>query len=166
MSYPSSTAEIAIRAALTGHQVFSTLQLYMGSQYVNDFTFANRTYRVYVQADGQFRDEPRDIEAYYVRNDRGEMIPLENVARVSSDTSAQNISHYNLFRAVEVNGGPAVGFSSGEAMAAMEAVAAETLPSGFSYEWSGASDEQRRSAGDEDICFHNRWNGRRKVNAA
>ncbi len=127
--------------------LYGTLQVFLGSQYVNDFTFANRTYRVYVQADGEFRDEPRDIDAYYVRNDRGEMIPLENVASVKSDTSAQNISHYNLFRSVEVNGGPATGFSSGEAMDAMEAVAAEALPNAFSYEWSGASDEQRRSAG-------------------
>ena len=90
-------------------QVFGTLQLFMGSQYVNDFNYASRTYRVYLQADAQFRDNPRDIGAFYVRSEPGEMIPLESLVKVTPTTGAQIIRHYNLFRSAEINGQPAPG---------------------------------------------------------
>jgi HAE1 family hydrophobic/amphiphilic exporter-1 len=134
-------------------QIFSTLQLYMGSQYVNDFNYASRTYRVYMQADKQFRDTPEDIGAFYVRNEGGQMIPLEGLVRVTPTTSAQNIRHYNLFRSAEVNGGPAPGVSSGEALAAMEKLAAATLPEGMATEWTGASLEQKESGGQTAVIF-------------
>src|SRR5690606_38490846 len=83
--------------------VYGTLQLNLGSLYVNDFDFANRTYRVYVQAEQQYRNAPADIGSFYVRNDQGEMIPLESLVRVSPATSASVIGHYNLFRTAELN---------------------------------------------------------------
>jgi HAE1 family hydrophobic/amphiphilic exporter-1 len=126
-------------------QVFSTLQLFMGSQYVNDFNYASRTYRVYLQADAEFRDNPRDIGAFYVRSDPGEMIPLESLVKVTPATGAQTIRHYNLFRSAEINGQPAPGVSSGEAIAAMERHAAEGLPEGMASEWTGVSLEQKES---------------------
>jgi HAE1 family hydrophobic/amphiphilic exporter-1 len=126
-------------------QVFSTLQLFMGSQYVNDFNYANRTYRVYLQADAPFRDNPRDIGAFYVRNDAGEMMPLESLVSVTSTTGAQTIRHYNLFRSAEINGQPAPGVASGEALAVMERLAADGLPEGMSTEWTGVSLEQKES---------------------
>jgi hydrophobic/amphiphilic exporter-1 (mainly G- bacteria), HAE1 family len=134
-------------------QIFSTLQLYMGSQYVNDFNYASRTYRVYMQADKQFRDTPEDIGAFYVRNEGGQMIPLEGLVRVTPSTSAQNIRHYNLFRSVEINGGPAPGVSSGEALDAMEKLAAAALPDGMGTEWTGASLEQKESGGQTLVIF-------------
>jgi HAE1 family hydrophobic/amphiphilic exporter-1 len=134
-------------------QVFSTLQLFMGSQYVNDFNYANRTYRVYLQADAEFRDNPRDIGSFYVRNEPGEMIPLESLVRVTPTTSAQNIRHYNLFRSVEINGQPAPGVASGEAIAAMERLAAEGLPEGMATEWTGASLEQKESGRQTLLIF-------------
>lgn len=134
-------------------QVFSTLQLFMGSQYVNDFNYASRTYRVYLQADQQFRDEPQDISAFYVRNEAGEMLPLEALVNVTPTTSAQTIRHYNLFRSAEVNGQPAPGVSSGEALLAMEKLAAEHLPEGMGYEWTGASLEQKESGGQTALIF-------------
>jgi hydrophobic/amphiphilic exporter-1 (mainly G- bacteria), HAE1 family len=134
-------------------QIFSTLQLYMGSQYVNDFNYASRTYRVYMQADKQFRDTPEDIGAFYVRNEGGQMIPLEGLVRVTPATSAQNIRHYNLFRSAEVNGGPAPGVSSGEALAAMEKLALANLPEGMATEWTGASLEQKESGGQTAVIF-------------
>jgi hydrophobic/amphiphilic exporter-1 (mainly G- bacteria), HAE1 family len=134
-------------------QIFSTLQLYMGSQYVNDFNYASRTYRVYVQADKQFRDTPEDIGAFYVRNEGGQMIPLEGLVRVTPTTSAQNIRHYNLFRSAEINGAPAPGLSSGEALDAMERLAAANLPEGMSTEWTGASLEQKESGGQTVVIF-------------
>jgi HAE1 family hydrophobic/amphiphilic exporter-1 len=134
-------------------QVFGTMQVYMGSQYVNDFNYANRTYRVYVQAEQQFRDSPQDIGAFYVRSDSGDMIPLESLVQVEPTVSAQVIRHYNLFRAVELNGQPAPGVSSGQALEAMEALAAQHLPQGMSAEWTGISLEQKQSGGQTLIIF-------------
>jgi hydrophobic/amphiphilic exporter-1 (mainly G- bacteria), HAE1 family len=134
-------------------QAFGTLQLFLGSQYVNDFNYANRTYRVYVQADQQFRDSPSDIRSYYVRSDSGEMIPMESLAHVTSDTSAQIIRRYNLFRSAEINGQGAPGVSSGQAIAAMEAIAKRVLPEGVTYEWTGLSLEQKQSGSQTLLIF-------------
>ncbi|RKG92285.1 efflux RND transporter permease subunit [Corallococcus terminator] len=134
-------------------QIFGTLQLYMGSQYVNDFNYASRTYRVYLQAAQQFRDTPQDIGAFYVRSDNGEMIPLESLVKVTPTTSAQIIRHYNLFRSAELNGQAAPGVSSGQAMSTLEALAAQVLPQGTSTEWSGLSLEQKESGGQTIVIF-------------
>jgi HAE1 family hydrophobic/amphiphilic exporter-1 len=134
-------------------QIFSTMQIYMGSQYVNDFNYANRTYRVYLQADGQFRDSPADIGAFYVRSDAGDMIPLESLVKVTPTTSAQIIRHYNLFRSAEINGQGAPGVSSGQALEAMESLAAQYLPQGMSTEWTGISLEQKESGGQTLLIF-------------
>jgi hydrophobic/amphiphilic exporter-1 (mainly G- bacteria), HAE1 family len=125
----------------------------MGSQYVNDFNYANRTYRVYLQAESQFRDSPQDIGAFYVRSDSGDMIPLESLVRVTPTTSAQNIRHYNLFRSAEVNGQAAPGVSTGQAVEAMETLAANTLPEGMTGEWTGLSLEQKESGGQTLLIF-------------
>ncbi len=134
-------------------QIFGTLQLYMGSQYVNDFNFASRTYRVYLQAEEQFRNAPSDIGAFYVRSEAGDMIPLESLVTVTPTTSAQNVRHYNLFRSAEVNGQAAPGVSTGEALTAMEQVASESLPEGMVGEWTGASLEQQESGGQAMMIF-------------
>ncbi|MFE8599253.1 efflux RND transporter permease subunit [Archangium violaceum] len=134
-------------------QIFGTLQLYMGSQYVNDFNYASRTYRVYLQAEQQFRDTPQDIGAFYVRTDGGEMIPLESLVKVTPTTSAQVIRRYNLFRSAEINGQAAPGVSSGQAMSAMEELAARVLPQGTGAEWSGLSLEQKESGGQTLVIF-------------
>ncbi len=134
-------------------QLYGTLQLYMGSQYVNDFNYANRTYRVYLQADQRFRDTPEDIGSYYLRSEGGQMIPLETVAQVAPRTSAQIIRRYNLFRAAEINGIGAPGVSSGEAMDAMEEIAARTLPEGMRAEWTGLSLEQKESGQQTILIF-------------
>ncbi|MFL5352558.1 efflux RND transporter permease subunit [Archangium sp.] len=134
-------------------QVFGTMQVYMGSQYVNDFNYANRTYRVYVQAEQQFRNSPQDIGAFYVRSDSGSMLPLESLVQVAPTVTAQSIRHYNLFRAAEINGQAAPGVSSGQAMELMEQLAAERLPQGMSTEWTGISLEQKESGGQTMIIF-------------
>ena len=134
-------------------QITSALQIYMGSQYVNDFDFNNRSYRVYVQADKQFRSQPRDLRQYYVRSDDGRMVPLDNLVRVRESTSASLISHYNLFRNAEVVGGAAPGYSSGQAIQAIERLAKQTLPAGYSYSWTGLSKEEIESGGKAFIFF-------------
>jgi HAE1 family hydrophobic/amphiphilic exporter-1 len=133
--------------------VFNALQAYIGSQYVNDFNLGRRTYRVYLQAAPQYRDEPNDIDQLYVRSNLGEMIPLGNLVRTTPTTGAQTINHYNLFRSIEITGSPAPGASSGQAIAAMEALAAEVLPPGVGYEWSGTSLEEKQSGGQAILIF-------------
>ena len=133
-------------------QITDALGVYMGSAYVNDFNFNNRAYRVYVQADQSFRREPRDIREYYVRSDTNQMIPLDNVVEITEATSPQVITHYNLFRSAEINGSPGPGYSSGQALQAMEQVA-QHLPLGFNYSWSGLSLEEIKSGKQSFLLF-------------
>ena len=128
-------------------EIFNTLQIFLGSRYVNDFNAFGRTYRVYVQAEEQFRSNPKDIEQLYVRSESGQMIPLGNFVTLKQITGPQIINHYNLFRSIEINGMTAPGYSSGQAIAAMEAVAAQVLPKTMSFEWSGISLEEIESGG-------------------
>ena len=133
--------------------IFNTLQTALGSQYVNDFIFQDRTYRVYLQADQEFRSKPEDIGKLYVRSNQNQMIPLANLVTVVPKVGAQTINHYNLFRAIAINGSAAPGFSSGNSLKSMEKVAKEVLPKGFSYEWSGSSLEEIESKGLAPVIF-------------
>jgi HAE1 family hydrophobic/amphiphilic exporter-1 len=133
-------------------QIIDTLSVYMGSAYVNDFDFNNRSYRVYVQADKQFRARPQDLKQYYVRSDSGAMVPLDNLLSVSESSAPQVISHYNLFRSAEVDGSAAPGFSSGQAIDVMQQLAAK-MPQGYTYEWSGISLEELASGSTTLILF-------------
>ena len=134
-------------------QITDTLGVYMGSAYINDFDFNNRSYRVYVQADKQFRSHPQDIKQFYVRSDSGAMVPLENLLSISETAAPQVISHYNLFRSTEIDGSPAPGFSSGQAIDTMQRLAAKVLPQGYNYEWSGISLEELQSGSTTLILF-------------
>ncbi|MGO9862370.1 MAG: efflux RND transporter permease subunit [Terriglobales bacterium] len=134
-------------------QITDTLSVYMGSAYINDFDFNNRSYRVYVQADKQFRSHPQNIGQYYVRSDSGAMVPLENLVSITQTAAPQVISHYNLFRSTEINGSAAPGFSSGQAIDAMQQLSAKVLPQGYTYEWSGISLEELASGSTTLILF-------------
>ncbi|HEY6349637.1 MAG TPA: multidrug efflux RND transporter permease subunit [Candidatus Angelobacter sp.] len=134
-------------------EITSALQIYMGSEYVNDFDFNNRSYRVYVQADKQFRSQPHDLKQYYVRSDNGQMVPLDNLVTVKESTNASIISHYNMFRNVDISGSAAPGYSSGDAIKAMEELAKEALPAGYSYSWTGLSFEEIQSGKQTFILF-------------
>ena len=133
-------------------QITDTLSVYMGSAYINDFDFNNRSYRVYVQADKQFRSHPQDIKQYYVRSDTGAMIPLDNLLAISETAAPQVISHYNLFRSAEITGSAAPGLSSGQAIDTMQELA-KSLPQGFTYEWSGISLEELQAGTTTLILF-------------
>jgi HAE1 family hydrophobic/amphiphilic exporter-1 len=133
--------------------IFTTLQVFIGSLYVNDFDFLNRAYRVYLQADQQFRANPKDLNQLYVRSGAGSLVPLHNLINISKSTAPQTISHYNLFRSTEIDGSAAPGFSSGQAIQAMETLADKTLPQGVSYEWTGISMEELQSGGQTIIIF-------------
>lgn len=134
-------------------QITDALQVFMGSVYVNDFDFNNRSYRVYLQADQKFRSDPKDMRSYYLRSDGGKMIPLDNVVEIQQAANPQVITHFNLFRSAEVSGSAAPGVSTGQGLAAMEAVARKILPKGMAYEWSGLSLEEIQSSGKAGILF-------------
>jgi HAE1 family hydrophobic/amphiphilic exporter-1 len=129
------------------------MQILLGSSYVNDFDFNNRSYRVYVQADQRFRANPADIERYSVRAADGRMMPLSNVVSLREATAPKTINHYNLFRSVEINGSPAPGYSSGTALQAMAKLSDETLPQGFTYAWSGISLEEIKAGRQSAAIF-------------
>jgi HAE1 family hydrophobic/amphiphilic exporter-1 len=133
--------------------IFQTLEVALGSSYVNDFVLEGRTYRVYLQADRTFRDNPDDIGKLYVRSTSGAMVSLANLVKVNPTVGVQTINHYNLFRAIAINGSAAPGISSGRAMTEMENIAKEVFPPGFAYEWSGTSLEERESQGQAPIIF-------------
>jgi hydrophobic/amphiphilic exporter-1 (mainly G- bacteria), HAE1 family len=133
--------------------ITQTMQILLGSAYVNDFDFNNRSYRVYVQADSQFRSNPRDIERYSVRSSSGQMMPLSNVVSIREGTAPQSIGHYNLFRSVTINGSPAPGFSSGQALTAMEELSARVLPQGMTFAWGGLSQEEIEAGAQSTVIF-------------
>ncbi|OKH48552.1 RND transporter [Calothrix sp. HK-06] len=135
------------------NQIFGALQTYLGSQYVNNFVQGQRQYRVYVQADGIFRSNPDDIGKLYVRSKSGAMVPLSNLVEVTPFVGPKTISHYNLYRSIKIQGSPAPGASSGQAIQAMEEVAKEVLPQGFGYEWTGTYLQEKSSGGATGLIF-------------
>ncbi len=134
-------------------EVTDALQVFLGSQYVNDFDFNSRAYRVFVQADQRFRATPQDLKQLYARAAGGRMVSLDTVVRVSEVTAPQVISHFNLFRSAEITGAAAPGLSSGEALAAMEDVARKTLPPGFDFAWAGQSLEEIKAGSQAIFIF-------------
>ncbi|MEM7064540.1 MAG: efflux RND transporter permease subunit [Cyanobacteria bacterium P01_B01_bin.77] len=133
--------------------IFGTLQTYLGSRYVNDFTLQGRTYRVYVQADQQYRSAPDDINKLYVKSNNDVMIPMGNLVTLTETTGAQTINHYNLFRSIEINGQAAPGVSSGVAIDTMEEVAGQILPTSLGYEWTGSALEEIEGGSQAPIIF-------------
>jgi multidrug efflux pump len=122
--------------------VFDTLSVYLGSAYVNDFNTFGRTYTVRVQADAPYRARAEDIGKLKVRSKNGEMIPLSALLQVDASYGPERVMRYNGFLTADINGGPAAGFSSGQAQQAIERIAEETLPHGISYEWTELTYQQ------------------------
>ncbi len=134
-------------------QITTTLSVFMGSEYINDFDYNNRTYRVYVQADQPFRMTSKDLHNFYVRSDGGQMVPLDNITSVVESSGPPVITHYNLFRAVEIDGSPAPGYSSGQGIAGMEDLAKHTMMPGMTYQWTGLTLDEIESSGRALIIF-------------
>lgn len=130
--------------------VFETLQIYLGSTYVNDFNFLGRTYRVTAQADAPFRDEAEDIARLRTRSNTGAIVPLGSVVTLRDTTAPDRVVRYNLFPAADISGDTVPGYSSGQAIARMEALAERTLPPGFGYEWTDIA-YQQQAAGNTAI---------------
>ena len=132
---------------------YNALQTFLGGLYINDFNRFSHTWQVLVQAEPEFRAQPSDINRFYVRSTDGNMVPLGTVASVEPTTGPDVVYRYNRFRAIQILGGPARGVSSGRAVDVMEKVASETLPSGYGYEWTGTTYQEKLSQGHEGIIF-------------
>ncbi|HCU65137.1 MAG TPA: multidrug efflux RND transporter permease subunit [Rheinheimera sp.] len=143
----------AIAQGVSLDTLFQTLQGYLGTTYANDFNQFGRTYQVNVQADESFRQDPAQISALKVVNNQGDMIPLGSFVKVAHSAGPDRVMHYNGYTTAEINGGPAPGFSSGEAQAAIEKILAETLPAGMTYEWTELSYQQILAGNAEYLVF-------------
>ena len=122
--------------------VYVTMSSFLGSSYVNDFNLYGRNFRVMAQADSSYRSTLSNLEKYYVRNSQGNMIPLSSLITSKVIENPALISHYNVYRSIEINGNAKPGYSSGDAITALRETAANTLPAGYSYEFSGMSSEE------------------------
>jgi HAE1 family hydrophobic/amphiphilic exporter-1 len=134
-------------------QISSTLSVFMGSSYINDFNYNNRSYRVYVQARQSARMTPGDLRKFYVRSDSGQMVSLDNLVSIVQSSGPPVITHYNLFRSAEIDGSAAPGYSTGEGLAAMVDLAKKNMLQGMTYSWTGLSLEEIEAGGKAVLIF-------------
>jgi HAE1 family hydrophobic/amphiphilic exporter-1 len=142
-----------LKQGLQFTEVYQTLQAFLGGAYVNQFNRFGRQWKVYLQAEPEYRVSADKINNFYVRNSKGEMTPLASLVTIKRVSGPEYTNRFNLFRSIQINGTPAPGFSSGQAMAAMEQVSAEVLPSGFGYAWSDMSYQENKAAGGQAAVF-------------
>ncbi|WP_233839092.1 efflux RND transporter permease subunit [Paraburkholderia sp. ZP32-5] len=154
---PSVYADVdrlkAEKVGLTPTDVFQTMELYLGSQYVNDFNYLGRTYQVRVQGDEDFRQSPDDLGRLKARNASGEMVPISTVATFRSTTTPYRVPRYNLYPAAEIMGSAAPGIASGDAMDRMEKLAAQVLPNGVTFEWTDLAHQQKEQTTSPLMIF-------------
>jgi len=134
-------------------EVFNTIQTYLGSSYINDFTIYNRNFHVIAQADTFYRNDIVKMDEYYVRNQQGTMLPLGSVMSSKVNESASMLSHYNLYRMAEFVGDAKAGYSTGQALKALQETAQQVLPKGYGYEFSGLSREELKSGNTSTYIF-------------
>lgn len=145
--------EKAMTQGVSVDDIFSTMQIYLGSMYVNDFNRFGRNYQVNVQSQSDFRQEPEQITQLKVRNEQGDMIPLGSFIKVNHAAGPDRVMHYNGFTTAEVNASAAPGYSSGQAQAAMEKILAENLPNGMTYEWTDLTYQQQLAGNTASFIF-------------
>jgi hydrophobe/amphiphile efflux-1 (HAE1) family protein len=141
------------KVGLTPTDVFSTLQVYLGSQYVNDFNYLGRTYQVIAQADGGFRTDPLDIGRLKVRNTSNDMVPVSTVARLRYENAPYRVPRYNLFPAAEIQGVASPSVATGTALHRMEELARQVLPAGIGYEWTDLAFQQQQAGTPTILVF-------------
>jgi HAE1 family hydrophobic/amphiphilic exporter-1 len=142
-----------LKQGLQFGEVYQTLQAFLGGSYVNQFNRFGRQWKVYLQAEPEYRTSVDKINDFYVRNSKGEMAPLASLVTIKRVSGPEYTNRFNLFRSIQINGSPSPGFSSGQAMAAMEQVANEVLPAGFGYAWSDMSFQEKKAEGGQAMVF-------------
>lgn len=151
--YVDVDEEKALSMGVALSDVYTTLQSTIGSVYINDFNRSGKTYRVQVQADQQFRKQPSDITALYVRNQQNQLIPLSVLAKVEFKTGPENLERFNGFVAAKITGSAASGISSGEAIQAVQEIGASVLPDGYQVEWTGQAYQEQNSGSTTSLAF-------------
>jgi len=153
-SYPMYDIEIdrakANALGVDMASLFTTMQAYLGSIYVNNFTKFGKVFRVFVQSDKEYRSTKEDISKLFVKSTSNKMVPISAIIKIKEMSGPQNLTHYNMYRSIQINGSPAAGYSSGDAMKAMNEISKRVLPDGYGYEWSGMS-YQETLAGNSQI---------------
>jgi HAE1 family hydrophobic/amphiphilic exporter-1 len=142
-----------LKQGLQFAEVYQTLQAFLGGAYVNQFNRFGRQWKVYLQAEPQYRNSSDQINNFYVRNSKGEMTPLGSLVTIRRVSGPEYTNRFNLYRSIQINGSPASGYSSGQAMAAMEQVTANVLPSNMGYAWSDMSYQEKKAAGGQAVVF-------------
>jgi HAE1 family hydrophobic/amphiphilic exporter-1 len=142
-----------LKQGLQFGEVYQTLQAFLGGAYVNQFNRFGRQWKVYLQAEPEYRTSADKVNSFYVRTSKGEMTPLASLVTVKRVSGPEYTNRFNLFRSIQINGTPAPGYSSGQAMAAMEQVANEVLPAGFGYAWSDMSFQEKKAEGGQAMVF-------------
>jgi HAE1 family hydrophobic/amphiphilic exporter-1 len=142
-----------LKQGLQFGEVFQTLQAFLGGAYVNQFNRFGRQWKVYLQAEPEYRNSADKINNFYVRGAKGDMTPLASLVTIKRVSGPEYTNRFNLFRSIQINGSPAPGYSSGQAMAAMEQVSNEVLPAGFSYAWSDMSFQEKKAEGGQAMVF-------------
>jgi hydrophobic/amphiphilic exporter-1 (mainly G- bacteria), HAE1 family len=142
-----------LKQGLQFAEVYQTLQAFLGGSYVNQFNRFGRQWKVYLQAEPEYRTSADKINNFYVRNSKGEMTPLASLVSIRRVSGPEYTNRFNLYRSIQINGSPAPGYSSGQAMTAMEQVANEVLPAGFGYAWSDMSFQEKKAEGGQGMVF-------------
>ena len=142
-----------LKSGVALNDLYNTISAFLGGAYVNDFNRFGRLYKAYVQAEPEFRQDESQLDLFYVRNNQGENIPLSSLVSVSKTAGPEFTYRYKLYRAVEISGTPASGYSSTQALNALEEVAAEVLPFDMGYEWSNMSYQEKEASGSGSIVF-------------
>jgi len=142
-----------LKQGLQFNEVYQTLQAFLGGGYVNQFNRFGRQWKVYIQAEPEYRTSVDKINSFYIRNSKGEMAPLASLVTVKRVSGPEYTTRFQMFRSIQINGSPAPGYSSGQAMAAMEQVANEVLPSGFGYAWMDMSYQEKKAEGGQAAVF-------------
>ena len=143
----------ALKAGIPLDNIYSTVGAFLGGTYVNDFTKFGRLYRTYIQAEPEYRQNEEQINLFYIKNSKGQSVPLAAFVNIEDITGPDFTNRFNLYRAVELTGGPAPGFTSTQAMSALEEVAAGILPSNMGYEWSNMSYQEKQASGSTAVVF-------------
>jgi hydrophobic/amphiphilic exporter-1 (mainly G- bacteria), HAE1 family len=142
-----------LKQGLQFNDVYQTLQAFLGGAYVNQFNRFGRQWKVYLQAEPQYRNSADQINNFFVRNSKGEMTPLASLVTIKRVSGPEYTNRFQMFRSIQINGSPAPGYSSGQAMAAMEAVSKDVLPSDFSYAWMDMSYQEKKAEGGQAMVF-------------
>lgn len=151
--YMDVDKEKAMKLGVNLNDLYQTVGAFMGGAYVNDFTRFGRLYKTYIQAEPQYRNKESDINNFFIKNNQGEMVPLATLATIRPISGPEYTNRFNLYRAVEVTGSPAAGYTSAQSLTALEEVAAEVLPSDMGYSWNAMSFQEKKASGSLGIIL-------------